>query len=103
MSIRHLPYCIDEESNRFLYYENLWKRQGLALLLKHCDPKGKTLLDYGSGRGECMDFASKAGFAVEGADVDPECVRLSARYGRARPLDPTDPLGQFGARSFDVV
>jgi SAM-dependent methyltransferase len=101
--MRHLPYQIDEKSNRFLYYENLWKRQGLALLRKYCDPAGKTLLDYGCGRGECLNYAAKLGFVVTGADVDPECVRLSAKYGPAIALSPTDPLSQFGARSFDVV
>ncbi len=101
--MRHLPYEIDEINNRFAYYENLWKRNGLALLLKYCSPSGKSLLDYGSGRGECLNYASKAGFRVQGTDIDPECVKLSSRYGAACQLNPSNPLEQFGPKSFDVV
>ena len=103
MSIYHLPYEIDEKTNRFAYYENLWKKKGLALLMQHCDPKGKTLLDYGCGRGECLEFAKAAGFIVKGADTDPKCVTLASRYGDACVLNAEDPLSQFGAKSFDVV
>ncbi len=103
MRIRHLPYHIDERADRFAYYENFWKRQGLALLLKHCNPAGRSLLDYGCGRGECLEFARKAGFIVQGTDVDPECVKLAARFGPACQLLASDPLSQFGAKSFDVV
>jgi SAM-dependent methyltransferase len=103
MGIRHLPYKIDEEANRFEYYENFWKRQGMALLLNYCNPQGKTLLDYGCGRGECLGLASEAGFAVQGTDVDPECVRLAARYGQTSQLNINDPLSQFGKKSFDVI
>lgn len=103
MSIRHLPYEIDESTNRFSFYETFWKRQGMTLLLKHCNPQGKTLLDYGCGRGECLGLASEAGFAVQGTDVDPECVRLAARYGQVSQLNVSDPLSQFGTKSFDVI
>ena len=104
MRIRHLPYHIDERADRFAYYENFWKRQGLALLLKHCNPAGRSLLDYGCGRGECLEFARKAGFIVKGTDVDPECVKMAARFGPAcQLLASSDPLSQFGAKSFDVV
>jgi SAM-dependent methyltransferase len=103
MAVKHLHYAIDEKADRFLYYETLWKRKGLALLLKHCQPQGKSLLDYGSGRGEFLEFAAHAGFKAEGADVDPECVKLSARYGPACQLNAQDPLAQFGNKSFDVV
>jgi 2-polyprenyl-3-methyl-5-hydroxy-6-metoxy-1,4-benzoquinol methylase len=101
--MQHLSYQIDEKNNRFGFYENLWKRNGLALLSKHCPPRGKTLLDYGSGRGECLDYASQAGFKVQGTDTDPECVRLSSRYGTACLLNPQNPLEQFGPKSYDVV
>jgi 2-polyprenyl-3-methyl-5-hydroxy-6-metoxy-1,4-benzoquinol methylase len=103
MSIHHLPYHIDEATNRHHYYENLWKRQGIALLLKHCNPNGKRLLDYGCGRGECLKIAVAAGFQVQGTDIDPECVKLSAAYGSACQLNPDNPLAQFGPKSFDVV
>jgi SAM-dependent methyltransferase len=103
MSIRHLPYEIDETANRFSFYESWWKRRGLELLTEHCRPGGKSLLDYGSGRGECLKFAAEAGFKVQGTDVDPECVKLSSKFGPACLLNPDEPLSQFGARSFDVV
>lgn len=103
MSIRHLPYHIDEKADRFSYYETLWKHRGLELLCKHCPPSGQSLLDYGSGRGETLAIASQAGFKVQGTDVDPECVRLSSKFGTACLLNPADPLAQFGPKSFDIV
>src|SRR6266478_2672849 len=92
--LQHLPYQIDEKSDRFHYYETLWKRRGLELLLKHCNPRGKTLLDYGCGRGEGLQFARDAGFEVLGADVDPECVKLASRFGPASQLTGADLLAQ---------
>jgi SAM-dependent methyltransferase len=103
MSVRHLPYEIAETQNRFHFYETHWKRRGLELLLKHCTPAGLTLLDYGCGRGECLDFAARAGFKVQGTDLDPKCVELSRRHGEACLLNADDPLKQFGAKSFDVI
>ena len=50
--ISHLPYVVDEESDRHHYYENHWKRVALDLLLQHAgDVTGWKLLDYGCGRG----------------------------------------------------
>lgn len=103
MKVRHLPYQIDEKKSRFSYYENFWKRQGLALLAKHCSPGGKTLLDYGCGRGECLELSKAAGLIAQGTDIDPECVRLAGRFGPSSKLNPFDPLAQFGPKSFDIV
>jgi SAM-dependent methyltransferase len=103
MSVRHIPYDIDEQADRHHFYETLWKQQALALLLQHCRPEGKTLLDYGCGRGESLALASQAGFKAQGTDVDPKCVELSNRFAPACLLNPADPLTQFGERSFDVV
>jgi hypothetical protein len=100
---KHLPYQIDPSANRSQYYEILWKRVGLDLLKKHCDVRGKTLLDYGSGRGEALEIFGGAGMKTLGTDTDPECVRISSQKGEATILDPKDPLRQFGERSFDVV
>ena len=101
-SPKHLPYELDVR-NRFHYYENYWKRCALELYRKHVDPKGKTLLDYGCGRGESLQYFSEAGVVATGADVDPECVRISSQYSKAVVLNPDDPVAQFGPRSFDVV
>jgi hypothetical protein len=104
MKIKHLPYAIDPANNRNHYYETLWKEIGLDLLQKH-EPslEGLTLLDYGSGRGESMDLASNRGMIPSGTDLDPECVERSSKFGPTNILNPDDPLGQFGEKSFDVV
>lgn len=103
MSIHHLPYAIDERGNRFHFYETLWKKRGLEILLKHCPSDGRTLLDYGCGRGECLALAAQAGFKVKGTDLDPKCVELAAQHGETCLLNATDPLAQFGRKSFDVI
>jgi SAM-dependent methyltransferase len=100
---KHLPYQIDPRSKRFQFYENYWKKVGLDLLRRHCQPQGQTVLDYGCGRGETVQLYTAAGFKVTGTDVDPECVRLSRRFGEAVPLDPAGPMAQFGPKSFDIV
>lgn len=101
-ALKHLPYQIDPATNRFHYYENLWKEVALQLLSKRpC--AGLTLLDYGCGRGEALRIFGRAGMDVTGADTDSECVRLASTLGRAVLLDPADPVRQFGERSFDVV
>ena len=92
MSIRHLPYQIDESASRFHYYENFWKRKSIELLLKHSTGEGMTLLDYGCGRGETLQLASAAGFKAVGADVDPECVRIASKFGETCVLDWRDPV-----------
>jgi SAM-dependent methyltransferase len=74
------------------------------LLIKHFPPSSdKTVLDYGSGRGETLQIFGNAGFQTFGADVDPECVRLSAQFGKSVILNTADPVAQFGKKSFDVV
>lgn len=100
---KHIPYEIDPSKSRFHYYETLWKRLALGLLQKHYDPRGKTLLDYGCGRGETLDIFGAAGMIPTGTDTDPECVRIASRFGKTVPLNPAAPLAQFGPKSFDVV
>ena len=100
---KHLPYEADPQTGPLAFYENNWKWAALRLLLKHCPPSGQTLLDYGCGRGETLQIFAGAGFRVEGTDVDPECVRLSSRFGKASILQPDAVLTQFGRKQFDVV
>lgn len=102
-TVRHLPYTVDESGNRAHFYENHWKRVALELLLQHCKPEGMTVLDYGCGRGETLDYFTTAGFQVTGTDTDAECVRLAGRFGPTVGLRPEAVVEQFGERSFDVV
>ena len=104
MEIKHLPYEIDPDTNRNHYYETLWKVVGLDLLQKQQSSlEGLTLLDYGCGRGESMDLATRRGMIASGTDLDPECVARSSGFGPTYLLNPDDPLGQFGEKSFDAV
>ena len=100
---KHIPYEIDPEQSRAHFYETHWKQVCLELLLKHVQPAGQTVLDYGCGRGESIQLFGQAGFQVTGADIDPECVKLGNRFGKAVVLNPDDPVGQFGGKSFDIV
>jgi len=103
-SIKHLPYAVDESRDRNHYYENYWKRVALHLLLKHAgEVDGMTLLDFGCGRGETMQYAKELGMLPTGLDTDPTCVALASRFGRAEILDLTKERRQVGVRSFDVV
>ncbi|MBE2179408.1 MAG: class I SAM-dependent methyltransferase [Chthoniobacterales bacterium] len=102
--IRHLPYAIDESKDRNHFFENHWKRVALELLQRHAgDIRGWSLLDYGCGRGETMEYAANLGMVPSGLDTDSECVRLAARFGQADLLDPSDPQGSVGKDTFDVV
>ncbi len=104
MTPRHLPYQIDPTADRSAFYETYWKLVGLELLKKHHPAGGLTVLDYGCGRGESLEFFGKAGFQIVGVDVDPECVRLSTKHGKAQVLEhPDSPLDQFAPKSYDTV
>ena len=104
MQTKHLPYRINESSNRFHYYETYWKMCGLELLKKHfSDNSVKTILDFGCGRGEVAEIYTKQDYDVIGTDADPECVRISGEKGKSVLLDTNDPLSQFGEKSFDSV
>jgi SAM-dependent methyltransferase len=100
-SVRHLPYQIDS-TQRGQFYETFWKIRALELLRRHVEPQGLSLLDYGCGRGETLQIFGDAGMIVTGVDTDPECVRLSSRFGAAHVLE-GDGAGQFGNGEFDVV
>lgn len=100
----HIPYAVNEESERNHFFENHWKRVALELLAAH-DPDlhGLTLLDYGCGRGETLEYARGYGMESFGLDVDPECVRVAGQYGRAEILDLSRAAEQVGIASHDVV
>lgn len=102
--IKHLPYEVNEQSDRHHFYENHWKRTALELLARHAgDVRGWRLLDYGCGRGETMKYAAAAGMIPFGLDADPECVKRAASYGSAEVLDLAHPEGQVPRSSFDVA
>ena len=104
MKLKHIPYKIDPTRRKSHYYETLWKKVALELLAKHDkDLKGQTLLDFGCGRGETMNFAREMSMVPTGTDVDPRCVELSSKFGDAKILDTERVLEQFGENSFDVV
>lgn len=100
----HIPYQVNESSDRNHFYENHWKRVALELLANH-EPKvkGMTLLDYGCGRGETLDYARSYGMEPLGLDVDPECVQVASQHGKAEILDLGRAAEQVGIASHDVV
>jgi len=98
-SISHLPYRLPPDGGRFYFYENYWKRVALKLLHKHAgNLKGWTLLDYGCGRGETMDLATRRGMIASGTDLDPECVARSSGFGPTYLLNPDDRSGSLERR-----
>lgn len=104
MAIEHLPYQIDPASCRFHRYEQLWKETAFALLSEEQESlKNWTHLDFGCGRGESMAMASALGMQSHGADIDPECLRLSSPHGPTTLLGDASPLGHFAEKSYDLV
>jgi SAM-dependent methyltransferase len=102
--IAHLPYTVDEATDRNHFFENHWKRAALALLARHAgDLSAMTILDFGCGRGETMQYAAEHGMVPAGLDTDPQCVTLASRFGHAERLDLTRVPEQVGEKSFDVV
>lgn len=103
MTIKHLPYEIDETEDIY-FHEHYWKERGLKLLVKYLKPeRNLTLLDYGCGRGEFLLMAAQSGFSVSGVDADEKCVELARRYGDARQIDPNDYLESFPDNSVDII
>ena len=100
---KHLPYQINEAHNKNHYYETLWKIRGMDLLLRHSETERGMLLDYGSGRGEFVRIAKKKGFDVSGADTDPECVKLTSKYGTASLITSPEWLTGLVDKSLDVI
>jgi SAM-dependent methyltransferase len=101
--IKHLPYQVDECTNRHHFYESLWKHRALELLTRHAEVSGLEVLDYGCGRGEALELFGARGAKVLGVDPDPVCVSLASKFGRTELLRGSDPLEMFQPRDFDVV
>lgn len=99
----HLPYEVDEHSNRHHFYERLWKHRALELLARHAEVRGLDVLDYGCGRGEALELFGARGAKVLGVDPDPVCVSLASNFGRAELLNGNDPLTMFNPGDFDLV
>ncbi len=100
----HLPYTIDEGQNKGHFYENRWKRVALDLLKDHAgDLSGMSLLDYGCGRGETLEFSKSYGMDAYGLDIDPECVEHARKRGNADILNLDGIQEQIGEKSYDVV
>ena len=74
-----------------------------------CDTKNhlgrKTInaLDLGCGRGELLRGLRDLGYITYGLDKDPECVRLSSKYGETFEGDIVDAAEIFGNTPFDLV
>jgi len=101
---KHIPYEIDETQNRFHYYETLWKRRALELLVKNEENlKEMSLFDYGCGRGETLKFAAELGMEVYGEDMDEECVKRAKKYGPASLMVLKDGLADLPENEWDVV
>jgi ubiquinone/menaquinone biosynthesis C-methylase UbiE len=103
-AVKHLPYTIDENANRFHFYETLWKHRAIELLTNHePDVSNWSLLDYGCGRGETLRIASELNMKAEGLDVDPQCVEIARAHGKAEllMLQPEGP--SLPPKSFDVI
>jgi 2-polyprenyl-3-methyl-5-hydroxy-6-metoxy-1,4-benzoquinol methylase len=103
LTTEHLVLDTNIASPRNHYLEQYWKECALRLLLKHMQPTGQSVLDYGCGRGETLGLFGDAGFSVTGTDPNRTCVSLSSSRGRAILLESDDILKQFGAKSFDIV
>lgn len=104
MPVEHLPYRIDPSSCRLHHYEQLWKETAFGLLrTENPSLQGWSHLDFGCGRGETMELATRLGMTSHGTDIDPQCLALSSAFGPTIALPDGDPLEQFGEKSYDVV
>ncbi len=102
--MKHLPYDIHPNLNRFHYYETLWKIKALDLLDSiELHSKNPTLLDYGCGRGELLKMASNKGFKVFGLDPDEECVMRAGEFGTVMKFSPPVMPEEIREFTFDVV
>lgn len=62
-----------------------------------------SILDIGCGSGNLMKTAAARGLKVEGADIDPVCVKLSARYGETHQVGEEPLTSYFSENAFDCL
>lgn len=66
-------------------------------------PRGGTILDVGSGRGELLKRFAEGGYAVHGCDIDATCVALGSRYGKVHKLDIEEVTPDKFVDKFDCI
>jgi hypothetical protein len=66
-------------------------------------PSEFSILELGPGRGEMMRILGERGYQVTGLDIDPECVKLSSRYGKCELGLAEDIPRMFRDGQFDLV
>lgn len=98
--VEHIPYVYTDDVVKFeseATYETI-----LEVVKKYVRPGG-TILDVGSGRGEMMEKLSLDGYEVCGCDMDDECLRLSARFGKVMKMNIEDISPEKLDDKFDCV
>lgn len=97
---QHLPYAdldpIEKLETRYTY-------AAVVEAVRCYVPNGGSVLDIGCGRGELMQRLGSSGYAVQGCDVDKECVTLSSRYGEVLEGDLLDISTASFPDKFDCV
>lgn len=78
-------------------------RDQLFLLKRYIEPKGKTLLDIGTGKGYLLEIASEMGFEVYGIDVSEYCTKVSkSKFGERITMGRFEEV-KYNDEMFDVI
>lgn len=100
---------IDYDPKRALYlrYNKAWLDATVKLIEKSIPSEyfgaRSKVLEIGCGRGETLKALSALGYECYGIDIDPECVRMSGKYGDVRCADAMTADELFPAGSVDAV
>lgn len=97
---QHLPYTHPDVISKF---ENETACETILAAVKKHVPRGGSILDVGSGRGELMELLAAAGYKVSGCDMDEECLRLSRRFGPATKVNIEDISDDTFERQYDCI
>lgn len=95
----HLPYELPDEC-AVLHTQSTYA--AIVRAVKKYVPAGASILDVGCGRGELMHMLAVAGYAVNGCDIDEECISISSAYGRTFKLDIDNLAGSLDEK-FDCI